>query len=49
MTERRYRLAVDTLERLIVGRLFEMTKLGMRAVGEFSFAYLIGSLSSCRV
>jgi hypothetical protein len=34
MSERRYRLAVDELERLVVGRLFEMTKLGMSGVGQ---------------
>ncbi|KAJ6463583.1 hypothetical protein DFH09DRAFT_1254717 [Mycena vulgaris] len=33
MTERRYRVAVDDLERLVVQRLFEMTKLGMSGVG----------------
>ncbi|KAJ6616882.1 hypothetical protein B0H10DRAFT_1798466 [Mycena sp. CBHHK59/15] len=33
MTERRYRLAVDELERLVVQRLFEMTKLSMSGVG----------------
>ncbi|KAJ6563493.1 hypothetical protein B0H10DRAFT_2115144 [Mycena sp. CBHHK59/15] len=32
MTERRYKLAVTELERLVVGRLFEMTKLGMSGV-----------------
>ncbi|KAJ6632375.1 hypothetical protein B0H10DRAFT_2427108 [Mycena sp. CBHHK59/15] len=32
MTERRYRLAVDELERLVVQRLFEMTKLSMSSV-----------------
>ncbi|KAJ6583134.1 hypothetical protein DFH09DRAFT_912060 [Mycena vulgaris] len=31
MTERRYKQAVSDLERLVVGRLFEMTKLGMSA------------------
>ncbi|KAJ7433566.1 hypothetical protein FB451DRAFT_1419631 [Mycena latifolia] len=33
MTERRYRSAVDELERLVVQRLAEMTKLGMSGVG----------------
>ncbi|KAJ7635957.1 hypothetical protein DFH06DRAFT_1272023 [Mycena polygramma] len=32
MSERRYKQAVDELERLVVGRLFEMTKLGMSGV-----------------
>ncbi|KAJ7717204.1 hypothetical protein B0H16DRAFT_1666805 [Mycena metata] len=32
MTERRYKQAVSELERLVVGRLFEMTKLGMSGV-----------------
>ncbi|KAJ7506731.1 hypothetical protein B0H11DRAFT_2153790 [Mycena galericulata] len=33
MTERRYKVAVRDLERLVVQRLFEMTKLGMSGVG----------------
>jgi hypothetical protein len=33
MTERRYRRALDTLERLVVSRLLELTKLGMSGVG----------------
>ncbi|KAJ7753384.1 hypothetical protein DFH07DRAFT_960224 [Mycena maculata] len=32
MTERRYKKAVSDLERLVVGRLFETTKLGMSGV-----------------
>ncbi|KAJ7027667.1 hypothetical protein C8F04DRAFT_1266771 [Mycena alexandri] len=32
MTERRYKQAVTELERVVVGRLFEMTKLGMSGV-----------------
>ncbi|KAJ7143242.1 hypothetical protein C8R46DRAFT_1233018 [Mycena filopes] len=32
MTERRYKLAVTELERVVVSRLFEMTKLGMSGV-----------------
>jgi hypothetical protein len=31
--ERKYRRAIDDLERLVVQRLFEMTKLGMSGVG----------------
>jgi hypothetical protein len=31
--ERKYRRALDDLERLVVQRLFEMTKLGMSGVG----------------
>jgi hypothetical protein len=34
MTERKYRRALDELERLVVQRLFEMTKLGMSGVGK---------------
>lgn len=34
MTERKYRRAIDNLERLVVQRLFEMTKLGMNGVGK---------------
>ncbi|KAF9472022.1 hypothetical protein BDN70DRAFT_909241 [Pholiota conissans] len=33
MKERKYRRAVDELERLVVQRLFEMTKMGMSGVG----------------
>ncbi|KAJ6565152.1 hypothetical protein DFH09DRAFT_1314957 [Mycena vulgaris] len=33
MTERRYRRALDTLERLVVSRRLELTKLGMSGVG----------------
>ncbi|KAJ7438546.1 hypothetical protein B0H11DRAFT_1935169 [Mycena galericulata] len=33
MSERRYKVAVSDLERLVVQRLFEMTKLGMSGVG----------------
>ncbi len=33
LSERRYRRALDELERLVVQRLFEMTKLGMSGVG----------------
>lgn len=32
---RKYYKSVDTLERLIVQRLFELTKLGMSGVGKF--------------
>jgi hypothetical protein len=31
--ERKYRRALDKLERLVVQRLFELTKLGMSGVG----------------
>jgi hypothetical protein len=34
MAERRYRRAIDELERLVVQRLFELTKLGMNGVGK---------------
>ena len=33
--ERKYRRALDNLERLVVQRLFELTKLGMSGVGEY--------------
>ena len=35
MTMRRYRLALDKLERLVVQRLLELSKLGMGGVGMF--------------
>ena len=35
LVERSYRRAVDNLERLVVQRLFELTKLGMNGVGKF--------------
>jgi hypothetical protein len=34
LTEREYRRAVDNLERLVVQRLLELTKLGMNGVGK---------------
>ena len=34
LVERSYRRAVDNLERLVVQRLFELTKLGMNGVGK---------------
>ncbi len=34
MAERKYRRCLDELERLVVQRLFEMTKLGMSGVGK---------------
>jgi hypothetical protein len=39
VTERKYRRAIDDLERLVVQRLFEMTKLGMSGVGVCFFLY----------
>jgi hypothetical protein len=33
LVERSYRRAIDNLERLVVQRLFELTKLGMNGVG----------------
>lgn len=33
LRERRYRCAVDSLERLVIQRLFELTKLGMSGIG----------------
>jgi hypothetical protein len=51
MTERRYRLALDNVERLVVSRLLEMTKLGMSGVGMsgFTSAPKIASSYSYRV
>lgn len=37
MIERKYRRALDVLERLVVSRLLELTKLGMSGVGKLSF------------
>ena len=39
LVERNYRRAVDNLERLVVQRLFELTKLGMNGVGECVVAF----------
>lgn len=35
LVERQYRCAVDHLERLVVQRLFELTKLGMNSIGQY--------------
>jgi hypothetical protein len=37
LVERSYRRAVDNLERLVVQRLFELTKLGMNGVGRSTY------------
>jgi hypothetical protein len=37
LVERSYRRAVDNLERLVVQRLFELTKLGMNGVGKSTY------------
>lgn len=37
LVERSYRRAVDNLERLVVQRLFELTKLGMNGVGTSTY------------
>ena len=34
MVQRQYRLALDELERLVVQRLFELSKLNMNGTGE---------------
>jgi hypothetical protein len=39
VTERKYRRALDDLERLVVQRLFEITKLGMSGVGVYIFMF----------
>lgn len=44
LAERKYRQAIDTLERLVVQRLFELTKLGMNGVG--TYTALLNSLFS---
>jgi hypothetical protein len=40
LVERSYRRAVDNLERLVVQRLFELTKLGMNGVGKLWLNHL---------
>ncbi len=35
LRERKYRRALDNLERLVVQRLFELSKLGMNGIGKF--------------
>jgi hypothetical protein len=40
LVERSYRRAIDNLERLVVQRLFELTKLGMNGVGTSIFILL---------
>ena len=37
--ERKYRHVIDDLERLVVQRLFEMTKLGQSGVGAYLFFF----------
>ena len=44
--ERKYRRAIDDLERLVVQRLFEMTKLGMNGVGMYNELPLLKQLYS---
>lgn len=44
--ERKYRRAIDDLERLVVQRLFEMTKLGMNGVGMYNELFLLKRLYS---
>ncbi len=39
--ERKYRRALDNLERLVVQRLFELSKLGMNGLGTFCIVSLI--------
>jgi hypothetical protein len=41
LNERRYRRAVDSLERLVIQRLFELAKLGMSGVGKMYFSGLL--------
>lgn len=40
MNERQYRRALDSLELLVVQRLFELTKLGMSGTGKYSGAHI---------
>lgn len=37
MSERQYRRALDTLELLVVQRLFELTKLGLSGTGPYEY------------
>src|SRR5262245_40808849 len=41
ITERQYRRALDTLELLVVQRLFELTKLGMNGIGSSYLSHTI--------
>jgi hypothetical protein len=49
MKERRYRRALDEVERLVVQRLLEMTKLGMSGVGMSTVACLASALMTCSI
>ena len=54
--ERKYRRAIDDLERLVVQRLFEMKKLGMSGVGmlvryiyiSLAYSFTLSQDTSCR-
>lgn len=48
LVERRYRRAIDTLERLIVQRLFELSKLGMSGLGK-SVAFLATTFADSKL
>ena len=43
--ERKYRRAIDDLERLVVQRLFEMTKLGQSGVGTYTFFSVLADMT----
>lgn len=43
LVERSYTRAVDNLERLVVQRLFELTKLGMNGVGKLCLTHFFGA------
>ena len=47
LTHRQYHLALDNLERLVVQRLFELTKLRMSGLGSFPAFVLVGLLRQC--
>jgi hypothetical protein len=47
LSERKYCRAVDRLERLVVQRLFELTKLGMNGVGTMEFCFDVMLLIFC--
>ena len=47
--ERKYRRAVDDLERLVVQRLFEMNKLGMNGIGTLIRSIFSASLTLFRL
>ncbi len=49
LNERRYRKALDNLERVMVQRLFELTKLGMSGLGEKQHSLILQANNSIRL